>query len=273
MSARLYVLGNGQAHVTKCYNSCYVIDDGDAVLLDTGGGNQTLTHLEKLGIPLERIRTIFVSHDHIDHILGVFWLIRLISSHMMQGIYEGDLTIVCQEETKRKILAVGEMLLGGKKRHFCIERIRFLTVSGLSESGGAEIEVNGHRFFLFSTYSDKVDQIGVLFATHDGRRICYMGDEPYVPQQRKWAEQADYLMLEAFCLEGELPEEKLLQMNHSTVLRSAKAAEALGVPNLVLIHGGDQEIALRKKRYTAEAERAFSGKVYVPDDLDVIELI
>ena len=273
MTSRLYVLGNGEAHATKCYNTCFLVDDGVPVLLDTGGGNQTLVNLEKLGIPLERIHTIFLSHDHIDHILGMFWMIRLISSHMMQGRYEGDLTILCQEESKRKILAIGEMLLGGKKRHFCIERIRFVTVSGLAERGGETVEINGHQCTVFSTYSDKVDQIGVLFSTRDGKRICYLGDEPYVPRQKCYAEQADYLLLEAICLAGALPREKLLQMNHSTVREAATSAQSLGVPNLVLIHGEDQEIETRKARYTAEAETVYSGKIYVPDDLDVIDLV
>ena len=34
-----------------------------------------------------------------------------------------------------------------------------------------------------------------------------------------------------------------------------------------------QEIETRKARYTAEAETVYSGKIYVPDDLDVIDLV
>ena len=42
--------------------------------------------------------------------------------------------------------------------------------------------------------------------------------------------------------------------------------------NLVLYHTEDKTIATRKQRYTAEAQSAFTGPVYVPDDLEVIEL-
>ena len=49
-------------------------------------------------------------------------------------------------------------------------------------------------------------------------------------------------------------------------------AAELGVKNLVLYHTEDKTIATRKVRYTAEAKSVFSGAVYVPDDLDVIEL-
>ena len=42
--------------------------------------------------------------------------------------------------------------------------------------------------------------------------------------------------------------------------------------NLVLYHTEDKTIATRKARYTAEAQSAFAGAVYVPDDLEVIEL-
>ena len=49
-------------------------------------------------------------------------------------------------------------------------------------------------------------------------------------------------------------------------------AEKLGVKNLVLYHTEDKSIATRKQAYTAEAKKYYHGNVFVPDDLDVIEL-
>ena len=89
---------------------------------------------------------------------------------------------------------------------------------------------------------------------------------------RQYAEGADWLMSEAFCLNGDrerfLPYEK----HHSTVLDAARLAEELGVRNLILYHTEDQTLDTRRQRYTTEAKKAFSGRVFVPDDLEKILL-
>ena len=55
-------------------------------------------------------------------------------------------------------------------------------------------------------------------------------------------------------------------------MQAAELAEKLGVKNLVLYHTEDKSIATRKQAYTAEAKKYYHGNVFVPDDLDVIEL-
>ena len=60
--------------------------------------------------------------------------------------------------------------------------------------------------------------------------------------------------------------------NHSTVKEASELAETLGVKNLVLYHTEDKSIESRKQAYTAEAKEYYHGNVFVPDDLDVIDL-
>ena len=44
----LIMLGTGHAMVTKCYNTCFVLDsDSGSVMVDAGGGNGILTQVEK----------------------------------------------------------------------------------------------------------------------------------------------------------------------------------------------------------------------------------
>ena len=38
------------------------------------------------------IHDIFVTHEHVDHVLGIIWLVRMIGQRMNQGKYEGDLS-------------------------------------------------------------------------------------------------------------------------------------------------------------------------------------
>ena len=65
---KLVMLGTGNALVTDCYNTCFVIeDDKKYFLVDGGGGNTILTQLKKAGYDWMNIRNIFVTHKHIDH--------------------------------------------------------------------------------------------------------------------------------------------------------------------------------------------------------------
>ena len=54
---KLIVLGTGNASVTKCYNTCSIIQDkkGRYFMIDAGGRNGILTQLEKMNIPLYSI--------------------------------------------------------------------------------------------------------------------------------------------------------------------------------------------------------------------------
>lgn len=66
------MLGTGSALVTECYNTCFVMSDGDEhFLVDGGGGNGILSQLKKAGFNWQDMRTIFVTHKHVDHILGL----------------------------------------------------------------------------------------------------------------------------------------------------------------------------------------------------------
>ena len=99
---KLTILGTGNATVTECYNTCFALSDGNRhFLVDTGGGNRILKVLKDTGIQLEDIHDIFITHEHIDHLLGVIWLIRMIGQKKIgQGKYEGNLRIYCHEGLK-----------------------------------------------------------------------------------------------------------------------------------------------------------------------------
>ena len=46
----------------------------------------------------------------------------------------------------------------------------------------------------------------------------------------------------------------------------------LGVKNLILYHTEESHIKDRKELYTKEGTENFKGNIYVPDDLEIIEL-
>ena len=46
----------------------------------------------------------------------------------------------------------------------------------------------------------------------------------------------------------------------------------MNVKNLLLYHTEDKNIKKRKELYTAEGKQYYQGNLYIPDDLEVIEL-
>ena len=49
---------------------------------------------------ITEIHDVFISHKHIDHLLGIFPVIRMVTSLMGAGVYEGELHIYCDKEIK-----------------------------------------------------------------------------------------------------------------------------------------------------------------------------
>ena len=58
----------------------------------------------------------------------------------------------------------------------------------------------------------------------------------------------------------------------NTVKDACELAERLSVKNLLLYHTEDKNIKNRKELYTAEGRLYYHGNLYVPDDLEAIEL-
>ena len=65
---------------------------------------------------------------------------------------------------------------------------------------------------------------------------------------------------------------KPYEKHHSTVKEACELAEELHIPNVVVWHTEDKHIDERKKLYTEEGKQYYTGNLFVPDDLDVIEL-
>ena len=53
---------------------------------------------------------------------------------------------------------------------------------------------------------------------------------------------------------------------------ACELGERLNVENLILYHTEDKNILKRQEMYLAEGRKFYHGNLYVPEDLDVIEL-
>lgn len=265
---KLTMLGTGNAVVTECYNTCFVIEDeGKYFMVDGGGGNTILTQLKRANLDWMDMREIFVTHKHVDHLMGIVWMIRMICQSMNRGKYEGEANIYAHEEVISILKKMSKKLYSKKETQFIGKRLHLIEVKD-----GEKRVINGKKVTFFDIQSTKAKQFGFCMKLGNGKKLTCCGDEPYNECEKKYAKKSDWLLHEAFCLYSEADIYKPYEKHHSTVKDACQLAEKLGVKNLVLYHTEDKNIKKRKKLYMEEGKPYFSGKLYVPDDLEVIEL-
>lgn len=262
------ILGTGNAQVTECYNTCFVLhDNGKYLLVDGGGGNTLLAQLKHAGLSWKDMREIFVTHKHIDHLLGIVWMLRMLCQGMARGQYEGEATIYAHDEVIALLRQLAQMLLLPKETRFIDDRLHLVTVSD-----GEERTLIGNPVTFFDIHSTKAKQFGFTMRASNDKKLVCCGDEPYSEAERPYALGSDLMMHEAFCLYAQADIFDPYKKNHSTVKDACELAEGLGIPNLLLYHTEDRNIHRRKELYTAEGKQYYSGNLLIPDDLDVITL-
>ena len=261
---KITMLGTGHAVVTECYNTCFVIsDDNRHFLVDGGGGMEILCKLKQVHIPVNDIHEIFVTHKHIDHLLGIVWMMRLITSGMHAGKYEGDAYIYAHDEVISILHNIAEETLGAPLTGFIGNRLHLVVVADKEEK-----TIIGKKVTFFDIHSTKAKQFGFCMDMGDGRKLSCCGDEPYNPCEKKYAENSTWLLHEAFCLDGQADIFHPYEKHHSTVKNACEFAEELHVKNLLLYHTEDRNLSHRKELYYEEGRKYFSGNLLIPDDLE-----
>lgn len=278
------MLGTGNATVTQCYNTCFVLETSTTKLLvDAGGGNGVLGQLKKAGISIADIHHLYVTHAHTDHVLGVIWVIRMVAQ--CKG-YEGKLHVYSHDKVLKVVKTIIDMILAKKQLAKVAERVVFHELKD-----GDSFEVGDIKMTCFDIHSTKEKQFGFraeLPNTADESSnvssasaqissvkplvLACLGDEPYNEQNRVFVEHANWMMCEAFCLYKDREIFKPYEKCHSTALDAGKLAAELDVKNLILYHTEEKTLATRRATYTKEAAENFKGRIVVPDDLEVIEL-
>ena len=270
-TTQITMLGTGNATVSQIYNTCFVLQTPSTLMLvDAGGGNGILAQLKKINVQISDIHHLFVTHAHTDHVLGGIWVIRMVAQ--CKG-YEGLLHVYGNDKVIKVIKTIIDMILAKKQLAKVAERV----VCHQLEDGDC-FEVGDMKLECFDIQSTKEKQFGFraeLPSSDESDKplvLACLGDEPYNEQNRRYIVGADWMMCEAFCLYADRDTFKPYEKCHSTALDAGKLAEELGVKNLILYHTEEKTLANRKENYTREAAENFKGRIFVPDDLEVIEL-
>jgi ribonuclease Z len=278
---KVTMLGTGHAMVTELYNTCFTMEnttepaaaatpageEQPVFLVDAGGGNTVLNHLKHSGIKISRIHDVFVTHHHVDHMMGVPWIVRAITSDMSRGTYVGEARIYSHPALSRLLEDFCKTVIDARQAKFIGDRLKFVPV----EDGDTH-EVIGHPVTFFDLGPEcKVREFGFQMVMEDGRKVTMLGDETCHPAGQAYLEGSYLAMHEAFCLDAEESKYHPYQIAHSTVKTACQIAQAAGVQNLVLYHTEDSHGADRKALYLEEGKRYFDGLLRVPDDMESFE--
>lgn len=151
---KLTMLGTGNALVTKCYNTCFLLEDQNQLfMVDGGGGNMILRQIQKAGYNWMDIRHIFVTHKHLDHLIGILWMVRMICQFMDHGEYKGEAFIYSHKEVLELLRDLAGKLLLKKEASFIDQRLHLVEVTD-----GQTLSIIGHKTTFFDIDSTKARQ-------------------------------------------------------------------------------------------------------------------
>ena len=250
---QIIMLGTGHATVTRCYNTCFVLKSGnDMLLADAGGGNGILSQLKKAHIDLADIHDMFITHAHTDHILGAVWIVRMVIQRMKNNTYDGCFSVYGHDKSLNVLDSICRSTLHVSYQAYLGKRVFFHEVKDADIFNVGDMEIQ-----CFDIKSAKEKQFGFRAILPDGQKLVCLGDEPYNEANRLYADREIF---------------KPYEKQHSTALEAGIIADKLNAGNLLLYHTEDKNLPARKSKYTAEASQNFKGNIYVPDDLDVIDI-
>jgi ribonuclease Z len=224
-------------------------------LVDCGEGTQL--RLMQAGESL-KIRRIFLTHDHLDHILGLAGLLFSISIRRMRPIprvtvYGGDTTL---QRAKTLIQMIRSKPTS--KPHVEVEFVEVTPGMVFSEKN---ITVQAFR-----TNHRERPCYGYIFKTKGLRseKAVFTGDTGYFDRLIGLAANADYLISEANFLSDQ--EELAKKVGHLTARQAASIARSAKVETLLLTHVS-RKYDKAMDRVLDEARRIFP-RTFLPKDLE-----
>ncbi len=264
---KIIMLGTGSGGTIDTYNTCMVVRNEDSnLIVDTGGSVEIVRRLKLIGIGLEDVHNIFITHSHTDHILGLIWLLKKMNRLFMSD-RELNLNIYCNDVVCEAIKGICGYVLPDVLTKAILNKVNFIILND-----GDKYEINGIEYEFFDIHAKGTKQFGFECMLNN-KRFVYLGDETLKEELKMRVRGADYVTHEAFCLDAEENKFHAYEKNHSTALSAAKVMNELDVKNLILYHTEETHGKERKTLYTKEAQSVFRGCVIVPDDMEEIEIV
>jgi ribonuclease Z len=238
--------------------------EGDLMLFDCGEGTQRQMMRFQTGFSLG---SIFVTHLHADHFLGIIGLLRTMS---LQG-REEPLDIYGPRGSRRTLetavalgvervgfpVAIHELSAGDRVVRDAYDIVAFRAAHGATALGFALVEHERlgrfdpdrakalgvpegplfgrlHRGEAVTIDGRRIDPAEVVGPSRAGRRIVYTGDTAPSRDVVEAARECDLLIHD--CTFGEEETERARETDHATATDAARVAREANVRRLVLTH-------------------------------------
>jgi glyoxylase-like metal-dependent hydrolase (beta-lactamase superfamily II) len=152
----------------------YVIKDkntGDLSLFDAGNAislDGLIKGMEKLNLNYKRITKVFLTHEHVDHVLGIYKLLYILKDNPPLIYAYGETAKVLEKGEEKRILPV---IFGLPASRFGVE-ITPLKVNDLS--GLREIKISSD--FNFKIYHTPGHSLGSVCYYEPGKKVLIPGD-------------------------------------------------------------------------------------------------
>jgi len=248
------ILGSGTCVPSLERSSCSILIRGESahILVDAGPG--TMAQLLKVGVQINDIDIIVLSHFHVDHCAEL-------APFLFATKYAG---------LKRNTPLI---LMGGEGLAVLIERLNqaygktlefpegMLKVIELAETGSMALGFEGINLD-YARVNHKPESRALRFSDGTGFSLVYSGDTDECPQLVDLSRHADLLICEsAFPDEQKMP-------GHLTPSLAGAIATRAGVKKLVLTHFYPQCNGVNIK---AQCRRTYDGPLITAEDLLSLE--
>ena len=227
-------------------------NENNYFLVDTGCSNRVLDNLKYANIELNKIHNVFISHKHMDHLLGLFWILRQITILIKKKEYNGKLNIYCNEEVSNIIMTLYKMLLRKSQVDIIDNFINVITVKDNETK-----VIDGIKYTFFDTKTNEVNLYG-FEAIIKNKKLVFLGDEKCNPINYGRLYNVDQSGIGA--------------STHSSVEDVVNNLKGKQIKKLILYHSKNNDKIDKKFEFEKVGNELFDGKVIVPNDLEIIEL-
>ncbi|CDO34233.1 MBL fold metallo-hydrolase [Novosphingobium sp. KN65.2] len=289
----LGTMGGPMPNATRGEPANLLVHDNRYDLVDAGDG--AATAFLRSGGNFRRLRSIWISHIHFDHIGGLFGVLGL----RLQTRTEDPLTIYGPPGTKAIVAGLIDAMKPSARSGFGvpgeipIDPAASVEVVELDDGdkvtlGDMTVTAAGNTHYSFPPGSQEAKDFRSLSFRFDlpGKSIVYTGDTGPSEAVTRLATGADMLVTELIDIEATISNirrrakdlnsqdlanmETHLRTHHITTRDIGEMAEAAGVKSVVITHlaGGGATDKEAAARYVHEVNETYPGPVTVANDLD-----
>lgn len=259
----LIFLGTGSAASLdrQMTSLCFHIGK-EPFLIDCGDGMGTVRQIIRAGIPLESVHTLFLTHHHADHILGIahFLFVQLLRDpHMRITIYGSEKTLHIAK--KISFLTHEYTKIHSNNLYFHpLGSGEMINLSGNTDVMSCTVE--GHKKNTIPNYAYKI--------ITPRKTIVFSSDMQPNAAFSRFSKGSDILIHECYGLEKD--KEKIHSFGHSTAEDAGILANQAEVEQLILTHLPAWAKEKDLSRMRQEAKKFYKGTTMVAEDLMRIEL-